>query len=58
MLKSKVKALGPYSVATHYNHHIYVSGLLGIDIQTTELVSDDVEQQTRKAMENFKMLLT
>lgn len=58
MLNSKVKALGPYSVATVYKHHMYVSGLLGIDIQTTELVSDDVEQQTRKAMENFKMLLT
>jgi 2-iminobutanoate/2-iminopropanoate deaminase len=44
------KAIGPYSTARIYNGVMYVSGQIGIDPKTSELISDDVEQQTRRAM--------
>lgn len=47
------KAIGPYSTATIYRGLMYVSGQLGIDPKSLELVSDDVEMQTRRAMDNF-----
>ena len=37
------KAIGPYSTATIYQGLMYVSGQLGIDPKTLELVSEDVE---------------
>jgi len=44
------KAIGPYSTAKIFNGLMYVSGQIGIDPKTSDLVSDDVEQQTRRAM--------
>jgi 2-iminobutanoate/2-iminopropanoate deaminase len=51
------KAIGPYSTAKIFNGVMYVSGQVGINPQTGELVSDDVEDQTRQAMENLKTIL-
>lgn len=51
------KAIGPYSTAKIFNGLMYVSGQIGIDPATSELVSDDVGQQTRRAMENVKLIL-
>ncbi len=51
------KAIGPYSTAKVFNGVMYVSGQIGINPQTGELVSDDVEEQTRQAMENLKTIL-
>ena len=44
------KAIGPYSTAKIFNGLMYVSGQIGIDPKTSELVSDDVEDQTRRAL--------
>jgi 2-iminobutanoate/2-iminopropanoate deaminase len=44
------KAIGPYSTAKIFNGLMYVSGQIGIDPKTSELVSDDVELQTRRAL--------
>jgi enamine deaminase RidA (YjgF/YER057c/UK114 family) len=52
------KAIGPYSSAKIYKGVMYVSGQIGIDPKTSELVSDDVELQTRRAMENVKIILS
>ena len=51
------KAIGPYSTATIYQGVMYVSGQLGLDPKSCELVSDDVEVQTRRALDNFNLLL-
>jgi enamine deaminase RidA (YjgF/YER057c/UK114 family) len=51
------KAIGPYSTAKIFNGLMYVSGQIGIDPATSELVSDDVGLQTRRAMENVKLIL-
>ena len=51
------KAIGPYSSARVYNGVMYVSGNIGLDPKTMELVSEDVEKQARQTMENLKVLL-
>ncbi len=51
------KAVGPYSSAQIYNGVMYVSGSIGIDPKTNQLISDEVEEQTRQSMENLRVLL-
>ena len=51
------KAIGPYSTVTIYNGLMFLSGQLGIDPKTLDLVSDDVEVQTRRAMDNMSIIL-
>lgn len=49
------KALGPYSTASVYNGTMYVSGQIGIDPASGDLVGNDVESQTKRAMDNLKI---
>lgn len=51
------KAIGPYSTAKIFNGTLYVSGQIGIDPRTGELISLDLEIQTRRALENLRIIL-
>lgn len=51
------KAIGPYSTAKIFNGVMYVSGQVGIDPKTGELVSDDLEKQVTMALLNVKTIL-
>ena len=51
------KAIGPYSTAKIFNGVMYLSGQIGIDPKTGELVSDDVEKQAVMALNNLKTIL-
>lgn len=51
------KAIGPYSTAKIFNGVMYISGQIGIDPQTGELVSDDVEKQATMALNNLKTIV-
>ena len=55
--KNGPKALGPYSTAKIYNGVMYVSGNIGIVPETGELISDKVDEQTERLMENLKIIL-
>ena len=52
---------GLFSAATKVNFGefsmIYTSGQLGVDPSTGDLVSDDVEDQVKQAIENLKSIL-
>lgn len=50
-------AIGPYSQAVEINNTIYVSGQLGLDPKTGELVEGDVKDQTRQALKNIEAIL-
>lgn len=50
-------AIGPYSQAVAVNRHIFLSGQLGIDPETGELVSPDVKAQTAQALANMEAVL-
>jgi enamine deaminase RidA (YjgF/YER057c/UK114 family) len=51
------KAIGPYSTARIYNGTIYFSGQIGIDPNSGELVSDDVEKQATRALLNLQTIV-
>ena len=51
------KPLGAYSQAVKAGRFLFVSGQLGIDPETGKLASDNITEQTRKAMENIKAIL-
>jgi 2-iminobutanoate/2-iminopropanoate deaminase len=51
------KAIGPYSVAIRTGGLVFVSGTLGMDAETSELVPGGIEAQTRKVLENLSNVL-
>jgi len=51
-------AIGPYSQAVVAPPFVFVSGQLGMDPATGELVGDDLESQARRALENVKQILS
>jgi len=51
------KAIGPYSVAIESGGFVFCAGQTGIDPATGELVSADLEGQTRQVLNNLKSVL-
>lgn len=55
------KAIGPYSKGTKVDmgdkYMIFCSGSLGVDPVSGNLVSEDVSEQTKQALENIKNFL-
>lgn len=49
-------ALGPYSQAVEINGMLFISGQLGIDPTTGDLV-DGIKEQTERVMQNIKAIL-
>lgn len=50
-------AIGPYSQALIAAPFVFVSGQLGLDPATGNLVGPDLESQARQALENVKQVL-
>lgn len=50
-------AIGPYSQAVKAGGAVYLSGQLGMNPATGELVSADVKEQTAQALSNMKAVL-
>lgn len=50
-------AIGPYSQAVQVGNMLYLSGQIGLDPQTGELVDGGVEAETRRTMENLEAVL-
>ena len=63
MLKKIVKtdkapaAIGPYSQAVVHQNTLYCSGQIALDPESMEIVSNDVEEQTRQVMQNIEQVL-
>lgn len=55
--KTAPAAIGPYSQAIEAGNLVFVSGQLGIDPQSGELVGEDLASQARQALENLKAVL-
>jgi 2-iminobutanoate/2-iminopropanoate deaminase len=54
---SAPKAVGPYSQAVSADNMLFISGQLGIDPDTGELVKDGVAAQAHQALENIGFIL-
>jgi len=50
-------AIGPYSQGVVAGNLLFVSGQLGLDPSTGELVSPDFEPQARQSLENVKAIV-
>lgn len=50
-------AIGPYSHATKVGNLIYTAGQIPLDPTTMQIVSGDITDQTRQAIENLKAVL-
>ena len=50
-------AIGPYSQAIRKGDTLYLSGQIGMNPATGELVSADVKEQTAQALKNMKAVL-
>jgi 2-iminobutanoate/2-iminopropanoate deaminase len=46
-----------YSQAVKAGQHIYVSGLVGIDVSTGKLAGSTIQEQTRQALLNCETIL-
>lgn len=49
--------VGAYNQAVVSNNTLYVSGQIALDPATGDLVTDDLETETRRVMENIKAIL-
>jgi 2-iminobutanoate/2-iminopropanoate deaminase len=50
-------AIGPYSQAVVAQPFVFVSGQLGMDPSTGELIGRDLDSQARRSLENVKQIL-
>jgi 2-iminobutanoate/2-iminopropanoate deaminase len=50
-------AIGPYSQAVKTDRMVFVSGQLALDPATGDLLQDDIQAETRRAMQNLKAIL-
>lgn len=50
-------AVGPYSQGMKAGNFIYVSGQLPLDAKTKEMVTESIEEATRKSLENCKAIV-
>lgn len=51
------KAIGPYSQAIKANGFVFVSGQVGIDPATQQVVAGDIAMQTDRIMKNLAAIL-
>jgi 2-iminobutanoate/2-iminopropanoate deaminase len=51
------QAIGPYSQAIQLGNLLFVSGQIPIDPQTGNLVTGDIQAQTRQVMQNLRAIV-
>jgi len=52
------KAVGPYSQAVSHDGLLYLSGQIGLDPESGQLVSNELEPQARQVMRNLAAVLS
>jgi reactive intermediate/imine deaminase len=50
-------AIGPYSQALRAGSWLFISGQIPLDPSTGDIVGPDIEQQTRRVLENLKAVV-
>ena len=52
------KAIGPYSQGIRVNGFVFTAGQVALDPKTGELVAGGISEQTTRALENLRAILT
>ena len=55
--KNAPAAIGPYSQAVRAGNTLYISGQLGMDPATGQIVTGGIAEETKQALENIKAIL-
>ena len=55
--KNAPQAIGPYSQAIKLGDFVFVSGQLPVDVNTGNLVEDDIKAQTKQCLNNIEAIL-
>ena len=50
--------IGPYNQAIFAGNTLYISGQIAIDPKSGDLITDDLEKETKQVLENLKAILT
>jgi 2-iminobutanoate/2-iminopropanoate deaminase len=50
--------IGPYNQAVLSGNTLYISGQIPMDAVTGELISGDIQKETKQCLENLKAILT
>lgn len=53
----EIPSYGPYNTCVLVGGFLFVSGQIAVDKNTGKLVSDNIEMETKKVMENIKIIL-
>jgi len=56
--KDAPQAIGPYSAAVKTDTMVFTAGQLGVDPESGEFSSGDIQSQTRQALENLRAVLS
>ena len=56
--KNAPAPIGPYSQAVLINNTLYTSGQIAINPETGDLVTENIEDETKLVMQNIKAILT
>jgi 2-iminobutanoate/2-iminopropanoate deaminase len=51
------KAVGPYSLVARAGNMVFLSGQIGLNPETSQLVGPGIEEQTEQALKNLKTVL-
>ncbi|WP_185849239.1 Rid family detoxifying hydrolase [Blattabacterium cuenoti] len=54
----KIPSYGPYNTCVLVGGFLFISGQIAVDKNTEKLISDNIEMETRKIMENIKIILS
>ncbi|WP_185852162.1 Rid family detoxifying hydrolase [Blattabacterium cuenoti] len=54
----KIPSYGPYNTCVLVGFFLFVSGQIAVDQNTEKLISDNIEIETKKVMENIKIILS
>src|SRR5213083_2611846 len=55
--KTAPAAIGPYSQAVKANGFLFCSGQIALDPRTGQMVGQDIKTQTRRVLDNIKVVL-
>jgi endoribonuclease L-PSP, putative len=54
----QIPCYGPYNTCVLVGGFLFISGQIAVDKNTDKVISDDIEMETKKVMENIKIILS
>lgn len=56
--KNAPSPIGPYTQAVRMGNMLFTSGQIALDVDSNQLINDNIHDETQKVMENLEQILT